>query len=198
MKSALLIGVAALSLAGCALRGPGSIVGPSGPSQVGTGTIDLFANSYTAAATVASSGEDESVAAYRMVSIGSELQYQLCLDFFRTAGKEQQWLLFGKDFLGTAGTIAAGILGASGGSGAAIAWVGLSAGAGVAGINIYERNFLFSENNVQAVQDLTLKAVSVVRQQVLAEDRRSAYTSIRALTALANVYAVLRSSAKTC
>lgn len=62
--------------------------------------------------------------------------------------------------IGVLGTLGTGILGAARSSPAAIAGIGLSSGTLLSGISTYSRNFLFSEDNVQAVQDLTLKAMT--------------------------------------
>ncbi len=129
-----------------------------------------------------------------MVRIGVELEYQLCADFFRKAGQSQQILLFGKEFLALAGSIATAAIGvASAASGApnvtAIAWTGLSAASGTALLNTVQRNFLFSEDNVQAVQELTLKAVSVARTQALAPERQTNYTFASGVSALIDVQA---------
>ena len=176
-----------MALSACAARGPDTIVSSSGPTAaVGGGTVGLFADAYEKSLKAA----PDSDLAFKMVSAGTQLQYQLCYDFFKNAGKEQQWLLFSKDFLATAGTIIAGVLGASGGSGSAIAWVGLSAGAGVSAINIYERNFLFSEDNVKAVQDLAMKAVDAARQEVLSDSRRNSYDFASGVSALMDVQQV--------
>jgi len=91
---------------------------------------------------------------------GASLAYQFCSSFFKRAGTEQQYLLFSRDVIGVLGTLATGVLGATRGSPAATAWVGIGSGAALSGISIYSRNFLFSEDNVQSVQDLTLKAMT--------------------------------------
>lgn len=199
MKAGIVASMLMLVVTGCVTSGPGLIVSPTGTTATGSGgTVSAFAEAYRqSAATVVpapnGAAPDSSSAAdkaYTMVKIGTELQYQLCADFFRTAGKEQQWLLFAKDALATIGTVTTGILGASGGSASAIAWVGLSTGAGITGINLYARNFLFSEDNVQAVQDMTLKAVSAARTAAISEDLKGSYNFASAVSALMDVQAV--------
>ena len=106
-----------------------------------------------------------------LVREGTALSYQLCQSFFKRAGTEQQWLLFGRDVIGVVGTLATGILGASRASQAATGWVGIGSGAALSGISIYSRNFLFSEDNVAAVQNLTLKAMSDATDKALAAGR---------------------------
>jgi hypothetical protein len=99
---------------------------------------------------------------------GAGLAYQYCSSFFKTAGTEQQYLLFSRDVVGVVGTLATGVLGATRASPAATAAVGLGSGAMLSGISIYSRNFLFSEDNVQAVMDLTLKAMTSQTTALLA------------------------------
>jgi hypothetical protein len=79
--------------------------------------------------------------------------------------------------IGVLGTLATGVLGATGGSSAATGAVGITSGALLSGISIYSRNFLFSEDNVQAVQDLTLKAMSAQTTASLERASKSAHYS---------------------
>lgn len=185
----LCAGALALALSGCAAIGPRAVVSPQGAtSSANTGTIKIFSDRYGISQAKPFDPEE----AAKMVAVGTELEYQLCADFFRTAGQGQQWLLFGKDFLTLAGTITTGVLGvvsaASGVPNAtAIAWAGLSAASGVALLSTVQRSFLFSEDNVQAVQDLTLKAVSVARAQALSPERMASYTFASGVSALVDV-----------
>ncbi|MBN9091420.1 MAG: hypothetical protein J0J01_31260 [Reyranella sp.] len=182
----------ALGLSGCSLMGPSYLVNPNGLSRGvagGTdGTVYVFGRAFK------DSRDDHLniTKAADMVKVGVELEYQLCADFFRTGGKDQQWLLFGKDFLAVAGTLTTGILGAvgaatGGANASAIAWTGLAAAGGVSFINLYARNFLFSEDNIQAVQDLTLKAVDAARREALSDARLATYSFATAITALTDV-----------
>ena len=198
MKTMLKLCALSLSVVGCASQGPDQIVSARGREPLtGGGTVEVFRQAFEASyknATTPNAPPDPRLAAY-MVRVGSELQYQLCKDFFRGAGKEQQWLLFGKDFLAVAGTIATGVLGAvsaaSGGTGnaTAIAWTGLGTAGGVSAINLYARNFLFSEENVGAVQKLTLDAVATARTAALSEERLTAYDFSSGISALIDVQA---------
>jgi hypothetical protein len=86
--------------------------------------------------------------------------------------------------------VATGIIGATGGSATAVAWIGLSTAAGVTGINLYERNFLFSENNVKAVEELTLKALGAARDAAISADRANAYDFPSAVSALMDIQGV--------
>jgi hypothetical protein len=184
--------VLALAVAGCGFEGPSPIVSASGmTAPAGAGTTAIFRGAFDASY----ANSTDSQAAARMVKVGAELSYQLCRDFFRSSGKEQQWLLFGKDFLAVAGTLTTGILGAvavaSGGAGnaTAIAWTGLGTAAGVSTINLYARNFLFSEDNVGAVQTLTLDAVSAARSAAISDERLARYDFASGVSALIDVQA---------
>lgn len=197
MKTMLKVCALALGVTGCGFQGPSPIVSASGmTAPPGGGTTEVFRRAFDASYqnAISSNPPDPRLAAH-MVRVGADLQYQLCKDFFRSAGKEQQWLLFGKDFLAVAGTLATGILGAvsvaSGGVGnaTAIAWTGLGTAAGVSTINLYARNFLFSEDNVGAVQKLTLDAVSAARQAALSGERISTYEFSSGISALIDIQA---------
>ncbi len=192
MKIMLKACALALGVTGCGFEGPSPIVSASGmTAPAGAGTTAIFRSAFDASY----ANPTDSQAAARMVKVGAELQYQLCRDFFRSAGKEQQWLLFGKDFLAVAGTLTTGILGAvsvaSGGAGnaTAIAWTGLGTAAGVSTINLYARNFLFSEDNVGAVQKLTLDAVSTARTAAFSEERLASYDFASGISALIDIQA---------
>lgn len=194
MKTILKVCVLALGVTGCAVRGPSPVVSAKGieaPTGSG-GTTEVFRQAFDEAYKNVNSPNSTLTAAH-MVRVGAELQYQLCKDFFRSAGKDQQWLLFGKDFLAVAGTIATGVLGAASvasgnaANATAIAWTGLATAAGVSTINLYARNFLFSEENVGAVQKLTLDAVSAARSAALSEERLATYDFASGISALIDV-----------
>lgn len=194
MKIMLKIYALALGVTGCGFEGPSPIVSATGlPGQTIGGSTELFRKAFDESYKSALTSTPDPKLAANMVKIGAELQYQLCRDFFRGAGKEQQWLLFGKDFLAVAGTITTGVLGAvsvaAGGVGnaTAIAWVGLGTAAGVSGINLYARNFLFSEDNVGAVSTLTLEALNAARQTALSEERMAAYDFSSAISTLIDI-----------
>jgi hypothetical protein len=122
---------------------------------------------------------------------GASLAYQLCASFFKKAGTEQQYLLFSRDVIGVIGTLATGILGATHASPEATAWVGIGSGAALSGISIYTRNFLFSEDNVQAVQDLTLKAMTAQTTATMALANANAnYTFFDSVRDIMNIQAV--------
>ena len=120
-RSAVFI-LLSMTVAGCAVHGPNQVVTPTGPvDSASSGTVAAFKSAYDKAVQ-----SDSASDAYQMVRVGSELEYQLCSSFFRSAGKEQQWLLFGKDALATIGTLTAGVLGAASASSTSIAWVAIA------------------------------------------------------------------------
>jgi hypothetical protein len=167
---------AGLLLAGCAALAPKTVLDETGLRNTDTSTpstINLFNEHYRqlydknfgtrTSAAAQQAGDTRNFIAPPpavLTAEGANLSYQLCSSFFKSAGTEQQYLLFSRDVIGVLGTLATGVLGATNGSSAATGAVGLTSGALLSGISIYSRNFLFSEDNVQAVQDLTLKAMT--------------------------------------
>jgi hypothetical protein len=91
--------------------------------------------------------------------------------------------------IGVVGTIATGVLGATHASPAATAWLGLGSAAALSTISIYARNFLFSEDNVQAVQNLTLTAMSAATDAALSP-KRNPYDFLTAVQAIMDVQSV--------
>ena len=176
-------------LAGCSVQ-PGMVVDEQGPVSSAPGTekssFGVFRAQYDAL--IADPGSMPR--AYALVEAGTELEYQLCSSFFASAGRQQQVLLFSKDLITFIATAASGALGAARVSPAAIAWIGLGGAAAVTGINIYARNFLFSEDNVEAVQDLTLRALGAARDAALAPERRNAYTFPSAISTIMDVQSI--------
>lgn len=122
-----------------------------------------------------------------LVKSGTAIAYELCSSFFRTAGTEQQYLLFSRDVVAIVGTLATGVLGATNAGAAATGWVGVGSGAALSGISIYSRNFLFSEDNVQAVQNLVLGAMSEATARAL---ERNNYDFDTAVVAIMDVQSV--------
>lgn len=138
------------------------------PASAVSGTTSLPKASCANAPQTAPAAEAE--LATRMLRIGGDLEFQLCSEFFANGGQEQQHLLFAKDLLTLVGTITSGVLGATRSSPTTVAAVGLGSAIAISSINAYQRNFLFSEDNIQAVQTLTLNAVDVARNGATAVD----------------------------
>lgn len=199
---------AVMLVCGCAVEGPSSVISTAGPVPTDNrGTVAAFRIAYARAECSQNRVEpycDSETArlynngtydikkksaqdAYDVVAIGSDLSYQLCYEFFRHAGREQQWVIFGKDFFGIAGALAATVIGATSGSAAAVTWTGLAATGGISGLNLYERNFLFSTDNIADTQDLVLGGVRSAKAVALTADRDSTYTLSGAISILMQV-----------
>jgi hypothetical protein len=177
--------------AACTFQGPESVVDESGPKSASVaGSYGRFRAIYDQAIADANSPTPDRALAYRLVDAGVNLEYQLCMSFFASAGKEQQNLLFSKEVIAAVATITTGALGAARVSPSSIAWVGLGSAAAVTGINIYARNFLFSEDNVHAVQELVMRALSNARDQALADAKRNSYNFYTAIAAIMDVQSI--------
>lgn len=100
-----------------------------------------------------------SEAARAMMTSGFALVRANCYDFFNSAGKNQQWLLFSRDSVAAVGTLAAGVIGLRGGHANAAGNIALLTGATFSGMDIYTKNFLFSAENISAVNELIIKAL---------------------------------------
>jgi len=180
------------SLAACTANRPKIVVDENGPQYPnGTGSFAIFQQHYQYLYTLQSSANPDPAqiraSANALVREGSSLAYQLCGSFFKTAGTEQQYLLFGRDVIGVAGTLATGILGATNAGSAAIGAVGIGSGAALSAISIYARNFLFSEDNVQAVQNLTLNAMSAATATALERTDYDFFTAVQAIMDIQSV-----------
>ena len=180
-------------LAGCTANAPKIVVTEQGLVNTSTGkasSVDGFAADYQALfnqtfnTTMATNAAARQVTAVQVTQAGANLAYQFCASFFKTAGTEQQYLLFSRDVIGVVGTLVTGVIGATKGSPAAAAIVGIGSAAALSGISAYSREFLFSEDNVQGVQDLTLSAMAAQTTAVLMEARKAGekygfYDSVR-------------------
>lgn len=189
MKSLAVASLAALTLSGCTVE-PGLVVNEHGPISAAPASelssLGIFKSRYERLVEDQASSEK----AFAVVEAGTQLEYQLCSSFFRSAGLQQQELLFSKELITFIATAATGVLGAARASPSAIAWIGLGGASAVTGANIYTRNYLFSEDNVEAVQDLTLRAVGAARDAALAEDRRDSYNYSSAISTVMDVQSV--------
>jgi hypothetical protein len=164
-------------LSGCSAYAPRVVVTEAGVQNSNTtqaSTINLFNEHYNQLYEQELSTAQENIRPVKAIDLtaeGASLSYQFCSSFFKRAGTEQQYLLFSRDVIGVIGTLATGVLGATHASPAATASVGITSGALLSGISAYSRNFLFSEDNVQAVQDLTLRAMASQTAATLARAR---------------------------
>jgi hypothetical protein len=195
LRAATLAGLALLSC--CTAIQPKIVVDETGLKNTAEdGSVAVLGTKYNALRKATNEGKSKlddntpiAVAASDLVKAGASVAYQQCSSFFKTAGTEQQILLFTRDAIGVVGTIATGVLGATHASPAATAWLGLGSGAALSTISIYSRNFLFSEDNVQAVQNLTLAAMSAATQVALSPSR-DPYDFLTAVQAIMDVQSV--------
>ncbi len=93
-------------------------------------------------------------------SRGFELVESNCRHYFDTAGENQKWLYFYRDLIGGLGTLATTVISSRGGNRSRTENVALFTAIGYGGIDIYTKNFLFSAENISAVQDLVIQALS--------------------------------------
>jgi hypothetical protein len=117
-----------------------------------------------------------SVHSRQMALTGVSLADQNCDNFFDALGKVQQYVLFSRDILGSAGTIGAGAAGLISGAAAAPASVGFAIATANTGIDAYSRNFLFGADNIDSVKSLVGTAESVHTTAALPENDTSAWT----------------------
>lgn len=108
--------------------------------------------------------------AYRqMVIDGFGLVYANCSDFFRSEGERQKWIIFGRDIVAATGTLATAVAAAAGASSSITTAFSIATATGYNGLDIYQRNFLFGSDNIEAVRDLITKALSVHAAAVLSD-----------------------------
>jgi hypothetical protein len=173
------------SLVACTANRPKIVVDENGPQYPnGAGSFAIFQQHYENLKALQISQNDPAqirASANALVREASSLAYQLWGSFFKTAGTEQQYLLFGRDLIGVAGTLTTGILGATNAGSAAIGAVGIGSTAALSAISIYARNFLFSEDNVQAVQNLTLNAMSAATATAVKRTDYDFFTAVQAI-----------------
>jgi hypothetical protein len=172
-------------LMACTANRPKIVVDENGPQYPnGSGSFAIFQQHYQSLYMLQLKNDDPAkirASAKALVGEGTGLAYQLCGSFFKTAGTEQQYLLFGRDLIGVAGTLATGILGATHAGADATAAVGIGSGAALSLISIYAKNFLFSEDNVQAVQNLTLSAMSAATKIAVQRDDYDFFSAVQAI-----------------
>jgi hypothetical protein len=105
--SALLLVVLALLAVGCSetFHGPPPVIGSAGPivPVARDGLVAKFSAS-------AQTSYANDAFAKAMLDDGYSLIYTNCQEYFREAGKTQQILIVTRDFLGTLGTLATGVI----------------------------------------------------------------------------------------
>ena len=101
-----------------------------------------------------------------MLSDGFALIYANCTEYFRVAGRTQQRLLFGRDLLGTFGTLATGVVALAHASKDATAIAALVTATGYSVMDDIAKDFLFSADNIDSVRDITLRAIQANQASV--------------------------------
>lgn len=181
MKRTIKIALLASLLSGCAtLNGPPPIIkatGPYEPNGPKTGLILRFQSS----ATMAAKPDVSAAEVTAMLDDGFTLVYANCNDFFLSSGREQSSLLVLGDAVASIGTLAASAiaLGNVNGQGGkdALAIVTLGTSTALTGIDIYTQRFLFGAENVDAVRELTVNALTAHMNGVR-ELRPATYQSV--------------------
>lgn len=155
----------AIWLSGCAAtRGPQPIVSATGPTNT-TATTGL-AKQFIASAGSSFGNPHNPALAHTMMSDGFALIYANCSDYFLSAGETQKWIIFSRDAVGAIGSLTTAIFALHDGGKNAAANMALLTGAGLAGLDIYTKNFLFSAENISAVRTLTTNALSAHQKAV--------------------------------
>jgi hypothetical protein len=174
--SALSLIVSTLLTVGCSetFHGPPPIItgeGPTMPDPKIRGLAQLFARS----AEASYDAPTDPARAGRMLTDGFALIYSNCDEYFRAAGRTQQTLIFERDMLGTLGTLATGIIALAHASKDATAIVALATATGYAVADSITKGFLFSSDNIDAVRELTLRAMRDYSGPVLRDSNNLNY-----------------------
>jgi len=157
------------------MRGPQPVFSKNGPVKIdgSDGLATKFAQSASiaykasmpASAPSAASSPPvalptEAQAARTMMNDGFALIYATCSEFFDSGGQTQKWLIFARDVVGAAGTLATSVLALTHAGSAATAGTALGTGALFSAVDIYTKDFLFSAENISSVETLTLNALA--------------------------------------
>ena len=173
-------------LCGCVTtRGPDLILDANGlpVSKANEGLAFKFMTSYNKAVD-ASGGDPSAQEVSTMFEDGTTLVYAHCSSFFATAGRTQTRLMVWKDAIATFGTLAAGIVALDGGGTGdldRLAVVSLGSSTALSGIDVYTQHYLFGAENVDAVRELTLNALSAHSSKVKEDPPKSYQGAIRHL-----------------
>lgn len=157
-----------LALGGCGAGLPKPVLTAKGPVDT-TSTTGLAARFNTSAAAGAAPAASPAQMTAMLLD-GFSLIYANCSDFFESAGTAQTWVITTRDVIQTLGTVATGAVALKDGSDDTVAAIAFGSNAAYSGLDVYSRNFLFGAENIDAVRTLTLRAVSVHQQAVLAQN----------------------------
>lgn len=169
----------AINLGACSetFRGPDPIISSEGvaPTDASSGgLVRLFFNS---ANTSYSSPADPTLAR-QMLSDGFALIYADCNEYFGVAGRTQQKLIFGRDLLGTFGTLVTGIIALAHASKDATAIAALVTATGYSVTDDISKDFLFAADNIDSIRELTLRAIQADQASVLAHNPVFNYNTV--------------------
>lgn len=121
---------------------------------------------------------DDPEANREVLEAGFTAIYSSCDDFFRSSGRDQTRLLVLRDIIVALSSIATGVLavvdgnneGGGQGNENALSWLALGSTAALSGVDIYTQRFLFGAENIDAVRELTMRALDTHRTGVLQEN----------------------------
>jgi hypothetical protein len=187
----LTAGALGLACAGCALSGVQPVIDANGPrpgtaaSEAGAAAVfraayarsEQNARQAVAAPDPAAALRDGSEAARQMALAGSSLVDLYCADFFASEGRNQQFVLLGRDLIAALGSVATGALAlASPGNGTATATLAFATSAAYTGVDVYTKNFLFGSNNIEDVRVLAMNALATHAKAVFPDTDDSIWT----------------------
>jgi hypothetical protein len=118
---------------------------------------------------------DNPAANREMLEAGFTAIYASCDDFFRSSGRDQTRLLVLRDIIVALTSIAGGAIalvdgnneGGGTGNENALSLLALGSTAALSGVDIYTQRFLFGAENIDAVRELTTRALDTHRTGVL-------------------------------
>ena len=121
---------------------------------------------------------DDPAANREMLEAGFTAIYASCDEFFRSSGRDQTRLLVIRDIIVALSSLAGGALAVidgnneTGGDGNenVLAGIALGTTALLSGVDIYTQRFLFGAENIDAVRELTMRALDTHRTGVLGQN----------------------------
>ncbi len=150
-RSMLALTASALFLTGCQTTQPVvTAAGPAGGAQ--NKAIDFIG--------AAANARVDPKQTRSMLDRGFELIKSNCDDYFRSAGDRQFELNFIKDTVATGATVLTSSMLYNPRNKKIVGVIPLVGGATYAGVDVYNRNFLFNAENIDAVKTLVLRAIA--------------------------------------
>lgn len=175
VRQAGVVGCACALLAGCASAGAGPIINRYGPvdNTATTGAALRFKTSADLAVKAGSTTELRRA----MLDDGFALISASCSDFFESSGRRQSWVITSKDAINVLSTLATGAVALRNGSDDTVAAIAFGSSAAYAGLDLYTRNYLFGVENIDAVRELTMRAIDTHQTAVAAKGPET-YTEV--------------------